>query len=65
MNLYRLQVSRPLESNLMELQMSQIFPTPQILCLDILIYLIFIGMETPQNDWKAMGGPFEYKLGFC
>ena len=49
----------------MELQMSQIFPTPQILCLDILIYLIFIGMETPQNDWKAMGGPFEYKLGFC
>ena len=45
--------------------MCQIFPTPQILCLDILIYLIFIGTETPQNDWKAIGGPFEYKLRFC
>ena len=45
--------------------MSQIFPTPQILCLDILIYLIFIRTETPQNDWKAIGGPFEYKLCFC
>ena len=44
--------------------MSQIFPTPQILCLDILIHLIFIGTETPQNDWKAIGGPFEYKLCF-
>ena len=45
--------------------MSLIFPTPQILCLDILIYLIFIGTETPQNDWKAIRGRFEYKLGFC
>ena len=45
--------------------MSQILPTPQILCLHILIYLIFIGTETPQHDWKAIRGPFEYKLGFC
>ena len=46
--------------------MSQIFATPQILCLHIIIiYLIFIGPETPQHDWKIIEGSFEYKLGFC
>ena len=44
----------------MGLQMSQSFPTPQILCLHIIIiYLILICTETLQHDWKVIEGPFE------
>ena len=44
----------------MGLQMSQSFPTPQILCLHIIIiYLILICTETLQQDWKVIAGPFE------
>ena len=46
--------------------MSQIFPTPQILCLHIIVIcLLFIGTQTPQHDWKVIEGPFEFKLVFA
>ena len=42
----------------MGLQMSQSFPTPQILCLHIIIiYLILICTETLQHDWKVIEDP--------
>ena len=46
--------------------MSQILPTPQILCLHIIVIcLLFIGTQTPQHDWKVIEGPFEFKLVFA
>ena len=55
-NLYRIQVEIK-KGNLMGLQMSQIFPTPQILCLHIIVIcLLFIGTQTPQHDWKVIEG---------
>ena len=58
-DLYQIKVEIK-KGSLMGLQMSQSFPTPQILCLHIIIiYLILICTETLQHDWKVIEGPFE------
>lgn len=58
-DLYRIKVEIK-KGSLVGLQMLQIFSTPQILCLHIIIiYLILICTETLQHDWKVIEGPFE------
>ena len=56
-DLYRIKVEIK-KGSLMGLQMLQIFSTPQILCLHIIIiYLILICTETLQHDWKVIEDP--------